>query len=58
MTPETERLLRDLVTALETAFISTWQSTEAWQDELDAAREHIEKIDSAKEQLWLSKLQQ
>ena len=49
MTPETERLLRDLVTALYTAFISTWQSTEAWQDKLDAAREHIEKIDSAKE---------
>lgn len=50
MTSESERLLRDLVMALDDAFISTWQSTEAWQDELDAAREHIEKIDSAKEQ--------
>lgn len=34
-------LLRDLVEALDGAFISTWQSTHAWQAQLDAAREYL-----------------
>jgi hypothetical protein len=34
-------LLRDLVEALDGAFISTWQSTAAWQQQLDAAREYL-----------------
>lgn len=38
-----EMLLRDLVNALDNAFISTWQSTHAWQQELDAAREYLEE---------------
>ena len=36
-----EQLLADLVAALDGAFISTWQSTAAWQKELDAAREYV-----------------
>jgi len=31
-------LLRALVDALDNAFISSWQSTAAWQAQLDAAR--------------------
>jgi len=34
-------LLRDLVHALDNAFISSWQSTAAWQAQLDAARAAI-----------------
>lgn len=34
--------LRALVEALENAFISTWQSTAAWQTELDAAKGFLE----------------
>lgn len=34
-------LLRDLATALDGAFISTWQTTSAWQKELDAALEYM-----------------
>ena len=33
--------LADLVQALDGAFISSWQSTAAWQKELDAAREYL-----------------
>lgn len=33
--------LQELVKALDGAFISTWQSTAAWQDQLDAAREWL-----------------
>ena len=33
--------LQDLVRALDSAFISTWQSTAAWQKELDASREWL-----------------
>lgn len=33
--------LRDLCDALNGAFISTWQSTAAWQKELDAANEFL-----------------
>lgn len=35
---EREAALRNLVNALDRAFISTWQSTAAWQKELDIAR--------------------
>lgn len=35
------QLLVDLVKALDGAFISSWQSTHAWQRELDAAREWL-----------------
>lgn len=30
-----------LVEALDSAFISTWQSTAAWQTQLDAARDFL-----------------
>ncbi|OZI57627.1 hypothetical protein CAL20_09630 [Bordetella genomosp. 4] len=39
---EAEHLLAELVSALDNAFISTWQSTAAWQKQLDAAREYME----------------
>lgn len=39
------RRLRDLVAALDGAHISSWQSTAAWQDQLDLAREHLAKLD-------------
>lgn len=35
-------LLRNLVTALDKAYISSWQSTHNWQKELDLAREYLE----------------
>jgi hypothetical protein len=38
-------LLKNLVKALDNAFISTWQSTAAWQKQLDAAREYVKKLD-------------
>jgi hypothetical protein len=38
------QLLADLVKALDGAFISTWQSTAAWQKQLDAARAYVEKM--------------
>lgn len=34
-------ILRDLVEALDGAFISSWQSTAAWSDQLNAARKHL-----------------
>ena len=37
--------LRDLVNALEGAFISSWQSTHAWQQQLNAARDWLEQRD-------------
>lgn len=40
-------LLHDLVTALEGAFISSWQSTHAWQKQLTAARVYLD--DAARE---------
>lgn len=39
---EAERLLQALVTALDEAFISSWQTTAYWQGELDEAREYLE----------------
>jgi hypothetical protein len=41
---DSTELLRDLVEALEGAFISTWQSTAAWQEQLDAARDHLDEL--------------
>lgn len=38
--------LRALVDALDGAFISTWQSTAAWQQQLDAAREFLSRDDA------------
>jgi hypothetical protein len=38
------QLLADLVKALDNAFISTWQSTAAWDKQLDAARKYVEKM--------------
>lgn len=40
---EAERLLQALVVALDSAFISTWQSTAYWQGELDEAREYLDQ---------------
>lgn len=40
------QLLADLVKALDGAFISSWQSTAAWQKELDAAREYVDQLSS------------
>jgi hypothetical protein len=33
--------LRALTTALDGAFISSWQSTHAWKEQLDAAKEFL-----------------
>jgi len=41
---ETVEYLRELVTALDNAFISSWQSTAAWQTQLDAARDYLSRI--------------
>lgn len=38
-----ETALRNLVEALDGAFISSWQSTHAWQDQLDAARNILDR---------------
>lgn len=40
------QLLADLVKALDSAFISSWQSTAGWQKELDAAREYVERMEA------------
>lgn len=37
--------LRELVKALDGAFISSWQSTHAWQQQLDSAREWLDQRD-------------
>ena len=37
------QLLADLVDALDSAFISTWQSTSSWQKQLAAARAYVER---------------
>lgn len=42
---ESLHLLRQLVNALDGAFISTWQTTAAWQKQLDEAREYLGAID-------------
>lgn len=38
------QLLDNLVKALDNAFISSWQSTAAWQKQLDAAREYLDAL--------------
>jgi len=38
---EAEHLLTELVVALDDAFISVWQSTAAWQEQLDEARNYL-----------------
>ena len=38
---EAELLLQALAEALDGAFISSWQSTSAWQKELDAALSYM-----------------
>lgn len=48
---DTREHLSALVEALERAFISTWQSTAAWQKELDAAREYLNR-DEAGDLSW------
>jgi hypothetical protein len=40
--------LHELVKALDKAFISTWQSTADWQDQLDAAREWLKHREDQK----------
>ena len=41
--------LRDLVQALDGAFISSWQSTHAWQKQLDEAKKWLENRDESNE---------
>lgn len=36
-----EQLLESLVKALDSAFISSWQSTAHWKKELDEARQYL-----------------
>lgn len=38
---EAERLLKELTEALDSAFISSWQSTHTWQFQLDEAKEYF-----------------
>lgn len=40
---EGERLLENLVEALDGAFISVWQSTHYWQNEVAAAKEWLQQ---------------
>lgn len=35
------QLLADLVKALDSAYISSWQSTAQWAKQLDAARDYV-----------------
>lgn len=37
-------LLRELVGALDGAYISSWQSTAAWREQLDKARSYLENV--------------
>lgn len=39
-----EHLLLELVEALSGAYISSWQSTAAWQQQLNAARDYLENM--------------
>ncbi len=41
---QAEQLLHDLALALDNAFISTWQTTAAWQRQLDAALEYLNDL--------------
>jgi hypothetical protein len=44
--PTAVELLKNLVTALEGAYISSWQSTHAWQQQLDDARTWLNNKDT------------
>lgn len=44
---DSEELLVDLAKALDNTFISTWQSTAAWQKELNAALAYIRENELA-----------
>ena len=41
---QAEQLLYDLSHAVDNAFISTWQTTDAWQSQLDAALEYLNEL--------------
>ena len=43
------QLLADLVKALDSAFISSWQSTAHWREQLDAAREYLDRLKKGSE---------
>lgn len=43
-----EQILESLVNALDSAFISTWQSTAHWQKELDEARQYLGQLEERK----------
>jgi len=38
-----DQLLEALVYALDHAFISSWQGTHYWQEQLDEAREYLDR---------------
>jgi hypothetical protein len=42
--PNPVQLLADLVHALENAYISSWQSTAAWQQQLDDAKDYLDTV--------------
>lgn len=42
-------LLKELVVALKTSYISSWQTTSGWQKELDQADAYLEEIEAAKQ---------
>jgi hypothetical protein len=46
---QAENLFRNLVEALDGAFISSWQSTAGWQSQLDAARDWLSARPDPKE---------
>lgn len=46
---QAQQLLRQLAEALNTAFISSWQSTHQWQKQLDAANEFLARADEGKD---------
>jgi len=39
-----DTLLRELVQALDSAHISSWQTTAGWQKQLDEAKAHINEL--------------
>ena len=45
---EAERLLKNLVEALQGAFISTWQSTHFWQNQLKEADEFLQQQEESR----------
>jgi len=50
-----ELLLQALAEALDGAFISSWQSTSAWQKELDAALSYLREKEVETDILELAK---